>query len=725
MNNKSDEFFLRKVKNQIADRLHSESDKITITCDGKSVENYIKDKKANSIPEKLQSKQLIEIFATELPYDNTTPKNDNIIDNFVNQMIARLTAYDKPIVAIAGNKGIGKTTVIKTLNNNIIDGVCPDFLKKKRIYKINPKVIIQSSKDKTESSPEHDSFISWLVNFSNKDYGDVILYTDNSTIATCLITYNVKTPYILEMGDDFTINDTIANELTHYDVHQMYAVNVDMIINIFRQMSSNNRLMKEHNWKIPYSILKIFAEYSLIRQSEEDYDVLRTYHSLMDFYGFWVSCAEKNGIKPKKQPKADDARAYLKKVFDVDREDLKKAYEPKLEIKKFGSIRDFLNFESENENDEFEDDESLFDVIEQNLAGKSNNATSSTNYFDVNQILASRKKLFKFKNKDEFRKKLSFNMIGQEKAINKVLMPLIRCKAGISDPAKPIASLLFCGPSGVGKTELAKSIASTVFGSEKNMLRIDCGELEKETCVSRLLGTSPGYIGYHQDGVLIKWLKEHKSGVILLDEIEKASHDFYDSVLLQLLDTGRITSGKGETLSASNTVIIATSNLGSQKIGDNGLDKHGFTSADYNSSDYSDLNNEIINAVKENFRVELINRFDEIIPFEPLSIEDLRKIFKIKWSAIYKRLNSNNISVKLDNSIATYFATISKKDKFGARNMLRNMNTMLLNPISDIIIDNNRTISKPIYVGVADEHLVFSYNKNLSKPINLDNLKTE
>ncbi len=258
---------------------------------------------------------------------------------------------------------------------------------------------------------------------------------------------------------------------------------------------------------------------------------------------------------------------------------------------------------------------------------------------------------------DELHKRV----VGQNEAVKRVTEAIIRSRAGIKDPSKPIGSFIFLGPTGVGKTELAKSLAGFLFDDENNMVRIDMTEYMEKYSVSRLIGAPPGYVGYDEGGQLTEAVRRHPYSVVLFDEIEKAHPDVFN-LLLQVLDDGRITDSKGKTVDFKNTVIIMTSNLGSQYILE-GIDDSGNLNEKYESMALSELHSY--------FRPEFLNRIDEIILFKPLSKDNIRNIVKLLLDDLNARLKDRDIVVELTDKALEFVIDNGFDPKFGARPLQR------------------------------------------------------
>ncbi len=276
---------------------------------------------------------------------------------------------------------------------------------------------------------------------------------------------------------------------------------------------------------------------------------------------------------------------------------------------------------------------------------------------------------------------LSKRVAGQKEAIQAVADAVRRSRAGLQDPNRPIGSFIFFGTTGVGKTELAKSLAEFLFDDENNMVRIDMSEYQERHSVSRLIGAPPGYVGYDEGGQLTEAVRRKPYSVILLDEIEKAHPDVFN-ILLQVLDDGRLTDNKGRVANFKNTIIIMTTNIGSHLIQENFMNLN-----ENNAQEIIDRTREqVLDLLKKTVRPEFLNRVDEIIMFRPLSKEDIRKIVEIQFSIIKKRLAENNIAIEADEEVLEYLGEIGFDPQFGARPLKRVMQRYLLNALSKEIL---------------------------------------
>ena len=280
-------------------------------------------------------------------------------------------------------------------------------------------------------------------------------------------------------------------------------------------------------------------------------------------------------------------------------------------------------------------------------------------------------------------------VIGQNEAVQKVADAILRSRAGIQDPNKPLGSFLFLGPTGVGKTELAKTLASTLFDDEKNLIRIDMSEYMEKFSVSRLIGAPPGYVGFEDGGQLTEAVRRKPYSVVLFDEIEKAHPDVFN-VLLQVLDDGRITDSQGRTVDFKNTVIILTSNIGSPYILD-GINENGEISIV--------AREQVENLLKQSFRPEFLNRLDEIVFYKPLTKGEISKIVELLIKSLKNRLKDKELYLEITKPAVEYVIENGYDPTYGARPLKRFIQSKIETLVAKFIIANNL---KPNSVLVVD-----------------------
>jgi ATP-dependent Clp protease ATP-binding subunit ClpB len=319
---------------------------------------------------------------------------------------------------------------------------------------------------------------------------------------------------------------------------------------------------------------------------------------------------------------------------------------------------------------------------------------------------------------DELRKRV----LGQEEAIKRISDVVRRSRAGISDPARPIGSFIFLGPTGVGKTELTKALAEFMFNDDKALIRVDMSEYMERHSVSKLIGSPPGYIGYDESGNLTESVKHRPYSIILFDEIEKAHPEVFN-ILLQVLDEGRLTDAKGRVINFKNTIIILTSNIGSELI--EKMESIGFTNNN-SKQDYQLTKDKLSKSLKDHFRPEFLNRLDEIIIFDVLSPEIIRQIVDLKINIIRSRLLSRSIDFEISDEALTYLAKEGYDPHYGARPLNRLIQNKILNQVAYFIISKGVKKGDTVYVTIKGAELQIEMKKKkIESKIKLSKLDKE
>jgi ATP-dependent Clp protease ATP-binding subunit ClpB len=296
-------------------------------------------------------------------------------------------------------------------------------------------------------------------------------------------------------------------------------------------------------------------------------------------------------------------------------------------------------------------------------------------------------------------------VIGQTEAVAAVAAAIRRARAGMKDLGRPIGSFLFMGPTGVGKTELARALAQFLFDSEDALVRIDMSEYMEKHSVSRLVGAPPGYVGYEEGGQLSETVRRRPYSVVLLDEVEKAHPDVFN-ILLQVLDDGRITDSQGRTVDFRNTIIVMTSNIGSDHI----------LSVAGDDSQYEEMHKRVTDALRVHFRPEFVNRVDDIIIFHTLSRSELRQIVGIQLKRIERLLADKKITLELSSKAQDHIANVGYDPVYGARPLKRAIQRELENAIATKILENTFVEGDTIVIDCVDNALTFNKKRTVSLP---------
>jgi ATP-dependent Clp protease ATP-binding subunit ClpB len=292
-------------------------------------------------------------------------------------------------------------------------------------------------------------------------------------------------------------------------------------------------------------------------------------------------------------------------------------------------------------------------------------------------------------------------VVGQEEAVTAIADAIQRSRAGLADPNRPIASFIFLGPTGVGKTELAKALAAYLFDTEDSMVRIDMSEYMEKHSVSRLVGAPPGYVGYEEGGQLTEAVRRRPYAVILFDEIEKAHPDVFN-IMLQILDDGRVTDSQGRTVDFKNSIIIMTSNVGSQFI----LDIAG------DDSKYEEMRDRVMESMRSSFRPEFLNRIDEIVIFHTLRRDELRRIVKLQVQRLEQRLGDRRMTLKIADAALDFIAEVGYDPVYGARPLKRLIQRQLETQIAKGILRGDYADGDTIFVDIENERLAFKRLSN-------------
>ncbi|MCR4331004.1 MAG: AAA family ATPase [Patescibacteria group bacterium] len=299
---------------------------------------------------------------------------------------------------------------------------------------------------------------------------------------------------------------------------------------------------------------------------------------------------------------------------------------------------------------------------------------------------------------------LKKRVIGQDEAVRKVSDAVKRSRVGIADPNRPIGSFIFLGPTGVGKTELTKTLAKFMFDDDKALIRVDMSEYMERHSVSKLIGSPPGYVGHEEAGQLTEMVRHRPYSVVLFDEVEKAHPEVFN-VLLQVLDDGRLTDAKGRVINFKNTIIILTSNVGAEHI--DKMQTVGFGSGDA-KDDYTEAKEKVMSSLKEHFRPEFLNRLDEIVMFDILSPEAIRNIVDVQIDIVRKRLAGKEIELEVTDKVLTHLAKKGYNPQYGARPLKRLIQDKILTQVANLMVTSGVSNGGAVSVDEKDGELVIT-----------------
>ena len=701
-------------------------------------------------------------------------------DAEIRNAIMILSRKTKNNPVLIGEPGVGKTAVVEGLAERIVRGDVPTQLKNKKLFSLDMSSIVAGAKYRGEFEERLKSVLSEVKKYD----GQIILFIDElHTIVGAggsegaIDAGNILKP-MLARGELHCIGATTLDEYRKYiekdkalerrfQPVQINEPSVEDIISILRGIKE--RYETFHGVKITDGALVAAAELS--HRYISDRFLPDKAIDLVD-----ESCAM---IKTELDSMPQDLDEMRRKIMQLEIEELAlkkeedKASKDRLEElqKDLSELRDKYNAKASKWENEKKSVDSVkvikekLEEINKKIEKAENEANlelaSKLKYQDKPQLekeieqkenAIKEKELTLVHNKvteEEIAKVISKwtgipvtkltsterektlhlaedlhkRVIGQDKAIEKVANCILRSKAGIKDPKKPIGSFLFLGPTGVGKTELAKTLAYNLFDDENMVIRIDMSEYMEKHTVARLIGAPPGYVGYDEGGQLTEKVRRKPYSVILFDEIEKAHPDVYN-VLLQILDDGRITDSKGVTVDFKNTIIILTSNIGSQLLLEGAENPVGFSTGDEvktklsadedlnlkvggrsKNSEYSLVEQRVMDELKEHFRPEFLNRLDEIIMFRPLSEENISKIADLIISDLNKRLADKRISIKLTDAAKKYVIENGYDPSFGARPLKRFIQASVENLVAKAIIENKVEEGGEVTVDVKKDEL--------------------
>jgi len=607
------------------------------------------------------------------------------------QILSRRTKNNPLLI---GEPGVGKTAIVEGLAQRIVDGCVPQTLSGKTILSLDIGSLLAGTVYRGQFEGRLKKLFAEI-----KNAGKTILFIDeiHTTIGTgsaegSLDTANMLKP-ILARGDFQVIGATTFEEYKkhiekdpayerRFQVVQIPEPSVAETIKILRGLKT--KYEQHHTIKFSADSLIAAAELS------ERYITDR--------------------FLPDKAIDLIDEAAAATNVVTPEGTKLAKLQTKLLEIQsKKDEAVSAENYESATY---FREEE--IKLTDQILALEKTNAGQKKKLIDAEDIAkivarwtgvnVENLSIDERKHYLNLEKRLKKSVIGQDEAISELAKSIRRNKAGISDPDRPIGSYLFLGPTGVGKTFLSKTLASLLFGSEDNLIKIDMSEFMEKHNVSRLVGAPAGYVGYDDGGKLTEAVRKKPYSIILFDEIEKAHPEVFN-ILLQILEDGYLTDAKGRRVNFRNTIIILTSNLGTSDL--KKAKEIGFKSNENSQTRYEVMKNMVMETVSREVRPELINRLDSIIVFHPLDQAAISKIVELNIKELTKRLKKQEISLIVDNEVKKYIADKGYSDQFGARLIRRTITDKLEDPISESIIAGKFDSGNTISVHLVDHKIIF------------------
>ena len=646
-------------------------------------------------------------FATDLNESAKQGKIDPVIgrDTEIQRVIQILSRRTKNNPVLIGEPGVGKTAIAEGLAQRIVNGNVPEILRNKRIISLSISSMLAGAKYRGEFEERLKKAIDEV-----QQHDDMIIFIDEihtlvgaGATEGAMDAANILKP-VLARGEFQVIGATTLDEYKkhiekdaalerRFQPVQVGEPNEEDALEILRGL--RDRYEAFHKAKITDEALK--AAVTLSSRYITDRFLPDKAIDVVD------EAASK--VRMKVFSAAPDVKALEDRLNTVKKE--KEAAVTSQDFEKAAKLRDeeqvlVKEIDDKKSVAKEESDQKLI-VTEDDIAA----VVAQWTGIPVAKIAEEESETL-LHLEDELHKRV----IGQDDAVTAVAKAVRRARAGLKDPKRPIGSFLFLGPTGVGKTELARALASSLFGDESAMIRLDMSEYMEKHTVSRLVGAPPGYVGYEEGGQLTDAVRRKPYSVILLDEVEKAHADFFN-ILLQVLDDGRLTDSQGRTVDFRNTVIIMTSNLGAKALHKNSTEL-GFLAPkkaeshtnDSKTKDFKEAKKSVLDAVKRHFRPEFLNRIDEMIVFHPLTEEDLTKIVTILMSDVIKRLGERDLHLEITPEAMKLLVKEGSDFTMGARPLKRAIQRLIEDPVSDLILKGEAIAGKTIKADAKDNDIV-------------------
>ena len=619
----------------------------------------------------------------------------------IERVIQILSRRTKNNPCLIGEPGVGKTAVVEGLAQKIVNGDVPEILKDKRVVTMDISSMVAGAKYRGDFEERIKKALEEV-----KKAGDVILFIDEmhtivgaGAAEGAIDAANILKP-LLARGEIQLVGATTLNE------YRKYIEKDSALERRFSPVTVNEPTEKD-----TITILKGIRD-----KYEAHHGVKITDQAIDAAVKMSTRYINDRFLPDKAIDLIDEAasRAKLKtytepenlKKLEEEIEETRKNKEEAVRTQKFekaASLRDKEKelkekYEKEQKKWKNKNTKQITDITEENIA----EVIASWTGIPAKKITEDENQRLK-----NLEKNLHERVIGQNEAVEAVSKAIRRGRVGLKDPKRPIGSFLFLGPTGVGKTELSKALAESLFGDENAMIRVDMSEYMEPHSVSKLIGSPPGYVGFDEGGQLTEKIRRKPYSVILFDEIEKAHPDVMN-MLLQILEDGRLTDSQGRTVNFKNTVIIMTSNIGARLITDKKL--LGFAQSENKNEEenkeYEQTKKEVMEALKKELRPEFINRIDEIIVFHKLTDEEIDKIIDIMLKEVINRLADQKIKIELEPEVKKLIASKGIDKNFGARPLRRTIQNVLEDRLAEEILDGNLKKNKLAKIGVKDDKIV-------------------
>ena len=612
-------------------------------------------------------------------------------DNEIKRVVQILSRRTKNNPVLLGEPGVGKTAVAEGFSQKIVNGEVPDNLKNKRVMMLDMGSLVAGTKYRGEFEDRLKKIIEEI-----REDGNVILFIDemHTLIGAggaegAIDASNILKP-ALARGEVQVIGATTLNEYQKY-------VEADAALE--RRFASVT--INEPTPEVALTILKgLRPKYEKHHQLQITDGALESAVKLSKRYIASRFLPDKAidlmdeaaaRVRINNAQKVDKVSAIKKKLSELSQEKtealLKEDFEKAAEIRNEElKIQEKLEKQIQRDKDEEDSNNYRVKVTAEDIA----EVVSEWTGVPVTQINRSEgDRLIRLE------KILHNRVIGQDEAVKAVSKAIRRARSGLKDPTRPIGSFMFLGPTGVGKTELAKALAEAMFGSEDSMIRIDMSEYMEKYTTSRLIGSPPGYVGYDEGGQLTEKVRNNPYSVVLLDEVEKAHNDVFN-ILLQVLDDGFLTDSKGRKVDFRNTIIIMTSNLGATALRDE--KSVGFGAKDV-SDDYEAMAAKVRETLKKTFRPEFLNRLDETVVFHSLNKEEIHQIVKLMAKNIIDRIKEQNINLKITPAAIDIVAEAGFDAEYGARPIRRVLQDKIEDLLSEELLAGNIETGATVTIG--------------------------
>ena len=651
--------------------------------------------------EKAKSSKLLDQFGRNLTKLAAEGKLDPVVgrQTEIERVMQILSRRTKNNPVLIGEPGVGKTAVVEGLAARISNNQVPELLKGKQIYTLDLAALVAGSKYRGEFEERLKKVMKEIT-----QRGDIILFIDelHNLVGAGAAEGAIDAASILKpalaRGELQTIGATTLDEYRKYlerdaalerrfQQIRVEEPSVDDTVQILRGL--RDRYEAHHRCKITDDAL--YASASLADRYIQDRHLPDKAIDLID------EAASRMRIKsmtapPRYRELEDEIEKVRKdKEAAIEAQEFEKAAslrdkERKLTQKKRELEENWRSAEGEEEQPEVGEEE-IADIV---------SMWTGIPVFKLTE--AESEKLIRME--DELHKRV----IGQHQAIVAVSKAIRRARAGIKDPKRPTGSFIFLGPSGVGKTELARTLAEFLFGDEDAMIQVDMSEYMEKHSVSRLVGSPPGYIGYDEGGQLTEAVRRKPYSVILLDEIEKAHPDVFN-ILLQILEEGKLTDSQGRRVDFRNTIVIMTSNIGAAQISKN--QSLGFTIGDESGLSYDDMKSRVMSELKKVFRPELLNRIDEIIVFHKLEKDEIKVIVELMLKRLREQMALHEVTIELTDEAKELLVAKGYDPAMGARPLRRAIQQLIEDPLADFVLGRTLEPGSTILIGrKADEEEV-------------------